>query len=119
MISGHDCVVCTDCIEETFDPRNPVNYCRTCGEPFKDDLDITIRPIVEAKLSDDIIENIYFKPCPLCNTKKDSRKFIEICKNLCKVCDSCRKTINDKNTVICTINNCGKDISIQDIQFRP
>lgn len=111
VLNIHPCEVCIDCIRVNYDVRTKKNLCPHCKKEYEDESELTIRVIVENDTDPNILTEIYLTPCPGCNENKDSRTFLQICKNHCKVCTTCNKSLVDNKVDICKINNCGSKIS--------
>jgi hypothetical protein len=98
ILNSHGCKVCTDCIKGNFQIRSKDNSCPGCQNKLVGDSDILIRELIEMAMLPEEIEELYKKPCPTCGKEKNSKEFIQVCMEGCKVCSECLAKLNGKNT---------------------
>ena len=55
----HECIICTECIRESFDAFRKKNKCTGCNKDFEGDCDNVIRSIVEADMTKEQLNQIY------------------------------------------------------------
>ena len=106
------CIICTQCIRQKYDANKKNNNCPNCNQAYEDESEITIRCIVEADMKEEDLFQIYKSICVQCTKEKDSREFLQVCSNQCKVCSNCYKGLLDNNNKTCLAKDCGALVSV-------
>ena len=107
---SHMCMVCTSCIEKTFDYDAEENHCGCCNERFDENCDHSIRIALETKLDAGVVKQHYKANCPQCGEGKDRREFVQTCKD--NACVACKKCIDNKKNTKDEVCWCGGEITI-------
>ena len=111
------CIVCTECIINTYDARNKHNNCQICRDQLEEESEIIIRSIVEAEMTDKELFEKYKENCPQCNKEVDGRELIRVCKNECTACSACfkkllRNEVNECKKLNAEGRRCDGEISV-------
>lgn len=113
LLSSHpQCVICTNCLKESYILGRDDNKCQNCGIIFVEECNTSLKEIIESEMTYEQLMQIYRIACELCHGIKDSRGFQKICKDGCKVCYECVQSILLKKRIMDKCYNCPNPISI-------